>query len=672
MQIKKEIRIGIDTGGTFTDFVIYNNGDIKIQKIPSTTHDPAVAIMKGISKYLSAGNKIQVIHGTTVATNSLLERKGGKIALITTKGFEDIIFIGRQTRENLYSLLGEDRTFLLPDKFVFGIEESVNSSGHIEKKIQEKDLEAVIEKIKHLKIEAAAVCLINSYANFQNENIIFSRLIKENIMASVSSQILPEHREYERTTVTVVNAYLMPVVSLYISNLKKNMGKNELLIMQSNEGCVSPATAKTEPIRTALSGPAGGVVAAFNIGKSAGYKNIITFDMGGTSSDVSLIDGKIRRTNESKINEFPIRLPMIDIHTVGAGGGSIAYLDKGGSLRVGPDSAGADPGPACYGKGRRPTVTDANLVLGRLVPDYFLGGSMKIYPGKSRRVIDDLAGKIEKNLLETAEGIIEITNANMEKAIRVISIERGIDPRKFILFCFGGAGGMHAAEIASNLNISTVLIPKNAGVLSALGLLMTDSIKDYTKSILRQAEETTVDYLQKNLLKLKTMAVNDMKKEGFTSEKLTFFSSMDVRYIGQSYEINIPYKDSHDAISSLISDFNRAHNTLYAYYHPDRKIELVNLRLKVIGTREKIKLNKKHEVSSTPDNAFFKTQDIFYKTEKFSAPVYIRNLLSAGTSLSGPALIVDYESTAFIPPDFNLKVDGWENLIIQKAEQAYG
>jgi len=672
LHIKKEIRIGIDTGGTFTDFVIYHNSDIKIQKIPSTPQNPAVAIMQGISEYFSAGNKIQIIHGTTVATNSLLERKGGKIALITTKGFEDIIFIGRQTRESLYSLSGEDRSFLLPDKFVFGLEESVNSSGIIEKKIREKDLEVIIEKIKNLKIEAVAVCLINSYANFQNENFIFSRLKKENIMASVSSQILPEHREYERTTVTVVNAYLMPVVSLYISNLEKSTGKNELLIMQSNEGCISPATAKTEPIRTALSGPAGGVVAAFSIGKSSGYKNIITLDMGGTSSDVSLIDGKIRRTNESKINEFPIRLPMIDIHTVGAGGGSIAYLDKGGSLRVGPDSAGANPGPACYGKGRRPTVTDANLVLGRLVPDYFLGGSMKIYPKKSRKVINDLSVKIDKNLLETAEGIIEIANANMEKAIRVISIERGIDPRKFILFCFGGAGGMHAAEIASNLNISTILIPKNAGVLSALGLLMADSIKDYTKSILRQAEKTSLEYIQKNLIKLKTRAVEDMKKEGFTSEKLTFSPSMDVRYIGQSYEINIPYKDSPDAISTLIADFNREHNTLYAYYHPDRKIELVNLRLKAVGTRKKIKLKKKPEGSSVPDNAFLKTQDIFYKTKKFTAPIYIRNLLSAGMSLSGPALIVDYESTAFIPPGFKLKVDGWENLIIQKADQTNG
>jgi N-methylhydantoinase A/oxoprolinase/acetone carboxylase beta subunit len=272
--------------------------------------------------------------------------------------------------------------------------------------------------------------------------------------------------------------------------------------------------------------------------------------------------------------------------------------------------------------------------------------------------------------LETAEGIIEIANANMEKAVRVISIERGIDPRKFLLFCFGGAGGMHATEIASNLNISTILIPKNAGVLSALGLLMADSIKDYSKSILIQAEDTTSDYLQKILIKLKNIAVKDMEKEGFISGKLKFIPSMDVRYVGQSYEINIAYQESPDAIATLIKDFNQAHNIMYAYYHPDRKIELVNLRLKVIGTREKIKLNKKQEGPAVPDSALFKTQDIFYRTKKFSAPVYIRNMLSAGMRLSGPALIVDYESTAFIPPDHNLKVDGWDNLI-QKVPKAY-
>jgi len=668
LRTTKEIRIGIDTGGTFTDFVIANKGDIEILKIPSTPQDPAKAITTGILRYLEAGNKIHVIHGTTVATNSLLERKGGKIALITTRGFEDVIFIGRQTRQKLYSLSGEERTHLLSEKHVFGIDERVLSSGLIEKKVNDNDLNTIIEKIKKSKIDAVAVCLVNSYANFQNEDIIYSRLKKENILVSVSNRILPEHREYERTTVTAVNAYLMPVVSFYISNLEKNTGDNELLIMQSNEGCISPATAKEEPIRTALSGPAGGVVAAFNIGKSIGCKNLITFDMGGTSSDVSLIDGNIKRSNESMINEFPIRLPMIDIHTVGAGGGSIAYLDKGGSLRVGPDSAGADPGPACYGKGFNPTVTDANLILGRLVPEYFLGGDMQIYPERSQKAISRLAEKIGKTIIETAEGIIKIANANMEKAIRVISIERGIDPRRFILFCFGGAGGMHAADIASNLNITTILIPKNAGVLSSLGLLMADSIKDYSMSILRQAKETRPQFLQKILQKLKTKAVQDMEREGFPSGKLNFFPSMDIRYVGQSYEINISYHDSSDTISKLIRDFNHAHKVMYAYCHPEREVELVNLRLKVSGIREKIKLKRKPEKPSPPDKAFFKKQDIYFQSKKFSTPVYLRNLLSAGMSFSGPAVVVDYESTAFIPPDHKLKVDGLENLIIHKAE----
>lgn len=668
MRVKKEIRIGIDTGGTFTDFVIFKKGEFEILKIPSTPQDPAKAIMTGISRYLETGDKIQVIHGTTVATNSLLERKGGKIALITTKGFEDIIFIGRQTRQKLYSLTGEKRTPLLSEKHVFGIDERILSSGLVEKKINDQDLNVIIEKIKKSKIDAVAVCLINSYANFQNENIIYSRLKKENIMASVSNHILPEHREFERTTVTAVNAYLMPVVSCYISSLEKNMSKNDLLIMQSNEGCISPATAKEEPIRTALSGPAGGVVAAFHIGKSIGCKNLITFDMGGTSSDVSLIDGNIKRSNESMINEFPIRLPMIDIHTVGAGGGSIAYLDKGGSLRVGPDSAGADPGPACYGTGFSPTVTDANLVLGRLVPEYFLGGDMLIYPESSRKAVRRLADKIGKTIIETAEGIIRIANANMEKAIRVISIEKGIDPRLYMLFCFGGAGGMHAADIASSLNISTILIPKNAGVLSSLGLLMADSIKDYSMSILCRTKDTSTLSLQKLLLKLKTKAVQDMEHEGFPSGKLKFFPSMDIRYAGQSYEINVAYHDSPDSISKLIRDFNHAHKLMYAYCHPDREVELVNLRLKAVGIREKIKLKWKREEVTAPDKAFFKMQDVFFRSKKFLTPVYIRNLLSAGMSFSGPAVVADYESTAFIPPGHKLKVDGLENLIIHKAE----
>ncbi len=511
----KEVRIGVDTGGTFTDFVIFTDGKIEIKKIPSTPKNPSIAILEGLNEFLDGDFVPFIIHGTTVATNSLLERKGGRIALITTRGFEDILFIGRQTRKKLYSLRGEKRVPLLPRHLCFGLEERTSASGKVEKKVSLPELKEILKEIQKSKTEAVAVSLINSYANSSNENIVSRELRRKKIQASVSSEVLPEHREYERTSTTAVNAYLMPVINRYLEKLEKMLKKAELRIMQSNEGYIIPRKAKSEPIRTALSGPAGGVVGAFRLARAAGLKNIITFDMGGTSSDVSLVDGKIRRTNESQIGGFPARIPIIDIHTVGAGGGSIAYVDRGGSLRVGPQSAGADPGPACYGRGNLPTVTDANLVLGRLVPDFFLGGKMKIFPDKSRRVLQLLAKKINKSLLETAAGIIEIANANMEKAIRVISIERGFDPRNFALFSFGGAGGMHAVDIASHLKIPRVIIPKNAGVLSALGLLLADSIKDFSKSILKTTEKMSKKELDKDFVVLEQKSFKTMQEDGF-------------------------------------------------------------------------------------------------------------------------------------------------------------
>ncbi len=660
-----EVRIGVDTGGTFTDFVIYHDGKIEIRKIPSTPKNPSLAIFEGIKELLDRAPL--VIHGTTVATNSLLERKGGRIALITTKGFEDVLFIGRQTRRKLYSLRGETRVPLLPRHLCFGIEERITASGKVEKSVSLPELQQIIAKILKSKSEAVAISLINSYANSSNEKIISMALERKGLMMSVSSVILPEHREYERTATTAVNAYLMPVISRYLENLENKMEKAELRIMQSNEGYISPAKAKSEPIRTALSGPSGGVVGASELAKAAGFKRIITFDMGGTSSDVSLIDGKIRWTNESIIGEFPVRIPMIDIHSVGAGGGSIAYMDKGGSLRVGPQSAGADPGPACYGRGNLPTVTDANLALGRLVPEFFLGGKMRIFPQKSVAVLEMLAKKIKKSMLETASGIIEIANANMEKAIRVISIERGFDPRNFALFSFGGAGGMHAVDIASRLKMPKVIVPKNAGVLSAFGLLLADSIKDYSRSILQIAEKTSREELERHFAQLREKSLKDMEKDGFTKEEVRVFSFLDLRYLGQSYEITIPFRIEDFSEYSFIADFNRAHRRLYSYHHPDRPVEIVNIRLKAVGPGKKIRLKKLPLKDKNPGKALFKKQVLHYCRKTYRASVYNWSLLNPGNRLKGPALIVDSESTAFLPPSYRLEVDGFLNLIIEKA-----
>ncbi len=668
-----EIRIGVDTGGTFTDFVIALDGVLEVQKIPSTPDDPSRAILYGIQKYLETCPNPFIIHGTTVATNTLLERKGKRIALITTKGFEDVLFIGRQVRKDLYSLKGEDRFPLLPRSLCFGLEERTTAAGKVEKKISSHEFQTILNAIKAKHVKAVAVSLINSYANPLNEKFIRQKLEAENIQYSLSSDILPEHREYERTVVAAVNAYLMPVISQYLKILEHKLQTPNLRIMQSNEGYISPEIAKAEPIRTALSGPAGGVVGAFHLGKSIGLNRMISFDMGGTSSDVCLIDGDIQRTNESKIGDFPVRLPIIDIHTVGAGGGSIAYVDSGGSLRVGPESAGADPGPACYGKGNLPTVTDANLVLGRLVPEFFLGGKMRIYPERSHRVLKNLATKIDRTPLETASGIIQIANANMEKATRVISIERGFDPRDFALISFGGAGGMHAIDIASNLNIATIIVPKNAGVLSALGLLMADSIKDYSRSILKTAEHTTKKEIEKHLYELQKKSIQDMKKEGFKQEDIQISPFLDLRYLGQSYEITLPYRLKQADHISFISDFQKAHQRLYSYHHPERPIEIVNIRLKAIGVTKKIKLKERQIRQETPlKQALLKKQALYYSGKKFQASVYIREFLEPGNRISGPALIVDQESTTFLPPLYSLKVDGLLNLILGKTIKSDG
>lgn len=658
--MKSPRRIGVDTGGTFTDFVILDRKGIRIRKIPSSPENPSNAILAGLQGLISTDPPISIVHGTTVATNALLERRGGRTALVTTRGFEDILHIGRQTRNGLYRFKPEPRRPLIRRRLCFGIVERTSASGEVLTPVSEADIRQIGEHLRKAKVEAAAVSLINAYANPANERIIRDILIKMGFQVSASSDIIPEHREYERTTAAAVNAYLQPVISLYLSDLEQGLKNADLRVMQSNEGSISPATARREPIRTALSGPAGGVVAAHRVARLAGFRQILTFDMGGTSSDVSMIDGRIRRTNEGRIGEFPIRLPMIDIHTVGAGGGSIVHIDRGGSLRVGPQSAGADPGPACYGKGTRPTVTDANLVLGRLSPDFFLGGEMPIHPDRSFRAVKSIADRIGRDVFDTAAGIVAIANANMEKAIRVISIERGIDPRRFTLFSFGGAGGMHAAEMARHLDIDRVLIPKNAGVLSALGLLMAESIKDYSLSLLQTADQVDPDSLAAKFRALAEKGTRDMQKEGFSEQRIHLQTMLDLRYLGQSFEITIPYRN----LASSLTDFHRTHKRVYTYRHSDRPVEIVNLRLKAVGTSRKVRLQRFPAGGKTPDQARFKDQDIFFQGRMHRASVYDRARLEPENIIPGPALIVDYESTTLLPPAHHLEVDAYLNLIL--------
>ena len=661
------VRIGVDTGGTFTDFVISENGRLSTKKLPSTPDDPSRAILEGLREYLEAGPGLVLIHGTTVATNALLERKGSKIALVTTKGFEDILSIGRQTRRLLYSLKGEPRIPLVQRDLCFGIAERTTADGTVERTPPPSAVRTLARTLVRRGVEAAAVSFINAYADGTNEEAVAAELERRGLLVCVSSRLLPEYREYERTSTTAVNAFLMPVLDRYLESLEGGLDKASLFIMQSNEGYISPRKARKEPIRTALSGPAGGVVGSLELARAAGFPEFISFDMGGTSTDVSLVDGDIRRTNENTVGDFPIRLPIIDIHSVGAGGGSIAHIDSGGSLRVGPRSAGADPGPACYGRGEDPTVTDADLVLGRIDPDYFLGGRMVIEPERSRAAIGRLAVRIRKTTLETAQGIVDIANANMEKAIRVISLDRGFDPREFALLSFGGAGGMHAADLAASLRMKAVLAPQNAGVLSAFGLLLADSIKDYSRSVLKTVEKADPAVLERGFQEMEKRGRRDLAEDGFALQAMFFERSVDLRYLGQSYEINVPFPPG--GFKSLAEEFHRLHEKTYAYRHARGVVEIVTLRVKARGAAGKIRLRKTPaRPGASGGDAARKIQAIHYRGRAYKGPVYVRARLSPGLRFDGPALVVDEGSTTFLPPGFALRVDGYHNLIIRKKE----
>jgi N-methylhydantoinase A/oxoprolinase/acetone carboxylase beta subunit len=661
------VRIGVDTGGTFTDFVIWRDGRLSNRKVLSTPHDPSRAIMEGVCDILKDSPAVFIVHGTTVATNALLQQKGGRIALITTADFEDVLAIGRQTRRNLYALQPESRFELIPAVRRFGLKERTLASGRIEQRVNRAEVRRTIQKIRKTGAEAVAVCLLHSYANPKNEEVVAAELERSGLLFTISSRLLPEHREFERTSTTAVNAYLMPVMDRYLGELDRRIGRADLRIMQSNEGYISPPRARVEPIRTALSGPAGGVVGARILAKAAGFANVVSFDMGGTSTDVSLIEGGIRRTHESRVGDFPIRLPIIDIHSVGAGGGSIAYTDRGGSLRVGPQSAGADPGPACYGKGDLPTVTDANLCLGRLDPDFFLGGKMKIFPGRSLEAVSGLGRLIGKSAIETALGIVAIANANMEKAIRVISVERGIDPRAFALFSFGGAGGMHAVEMAAHLGMPTVLVPRNAGVLSAFGLLMSDPVKDYSRSLMRTDSKLSQPQLESEFRTLEERARRDMAEDGFAAATLVLERSLDCRYVGQSYEIDVPYRKARTLGQAFLESFHRRHKRLYSYRHDRRPVEIVNLRVKAVAVTPKVPLRRSPKAGSLDPEALVKKQAIHTGRAVREGSVYDRSRLGPGNVLAGPALIIDPESTTFLPPGYKASVDPFLNLVIRKA-----
>jgi N-methylhydantoinase A/oxoprolinase/acetone carboxylase beta subunit len=635
------LRIGIDAGGTFTDFIVYrDDGTLETFKLRSNPRSPAAVILAGIERVASSG-KAEVVHGSTVATNALLERKGVPTALVTTAGFEDVIQIGRQNRPELYNLTPSPRVPIVPRSLCFGVRERAYFDGTIALEPRPAELKRLKAELRRAGVESIAICFLHAYRNAKNEKTVAQALGDIGYLCS-SHDVCPEFREYERTSTTLINAYVGPLMDRYLAELERGT-RHSISIMQSNGGFMSTKDARRHAVRTVLSGPAGGVVGATETARLSGFTRILGFDMGGTSTDVCLSDGEPRETLEASIDGFPVRVPMLDIHTVGAGGGSIARVDEGGLLRVGPESAGADPGPACYGVGDQPTVTDAHVVLGRIDADQLVGGQMHLDVKRAAAAVDSIAKKLKMTRVKAAEGILRVANANMERAIRLVSVERGHDPRDFALVAFGGCGGLHACEIASELGIQTVLVPEHAGALSALGMLLADRVRDYAAGVLNRPE------LEPEFQRLERSARKELP-----GAKLV--RSADIRYSGQSYELTIPWQAANPA-----EPFHREHQKVYGYADATRPIEIVTIRVRAKQAVEKPRLIIQRKISGV--NRTAARRRIHVGRSWRDTAVYSRTDLPS-KPLSGPALVVDYGSTTLIPAGWRFSADQFGTLKI--------
>jgi N-methylhydantoinase A len=647
------IRIGVDTGGTFTDFVFERDGRLTLFKLPSTPADPSLAIRQGLDRICAETgaqlDRLEVVHGTTVGTNALLQRRGARIALVTTRGFEDVLAIGRQARPELYNLNAIKPPPLVDDELRLGVRERVVASGEVIEPLEEDELKKLVDKLKRSGVEAVAISLLFSFLHPEHEQRIASALATLGVPLSISSRILPEYREYERTSTVVINAYLQPLMGRYLNRLSTADGKKlNLRVMQSSGGSISADVAAVEPVRTILSGPSGGVVGALRAAQSAGIKDVITFDMGGTSTDVALCDsGAIRTTNEANVAGLPVAVSVMDIHTVGAGGGSIARVDEGGSLRVGPESAGADPGPACYGRSLLPTVTDAHVVLGHFGGAGLLGGEFKLDEKRAREAIaklaDDLSRVSQKRITikAAAEGILAVANTNMERALRHISVERGHDPRRFALLPFGGAGGLHAVDLARALRIPTVIVPTAPGALSAVGVLVADVIKDQSRTVMFTYNAKEIAKLGKVFVEMEREAAKVLRSEGFARSRQRHERSLAMRYRGQSFELEV-----RDTTGDLAAAFHRAHRERYGYAQEQSEIEIVSARVRSFGIVEKLAQRK---IKSGKNRAL---------------SIYKRDELGAGAKLKTPCIVTEYSATTLIDADSKARIDDFGNIVI--------
>ena len=679
------MRVALDAGGTFTDCVYVRNGRLQIIKVSSTPRKPSEAIAHALDRIENSPadfGALELICGTTVGTNALLQRKGGRVALVTTAGFEDVLEIGRQARPQLYNLLFEKPEPLVPRPRRLGLAERLDSEGHVLRTPSAREIARIVRQAIRSGAGSVAVCLLFSFVNPIHEKRVARALAAGGIPVSVSHEILPEYREFERTSTTVVNAYLVPVMSGYLSEIetisatysRRSLASSKaprtppkrsmVQIMQSSGGILSATAAAREPVRTILSGPAGGILGAQFVAGASGFERVISFDMGGTSTDVALLDGTsgetLATTSESVVAGMPVAVPMLDIHTVGAGGGSIARFDRAGALRVGPESAGADPGPICYGRGERATVTDANLVLGRIPEAGLLGGAFRLDLARTKSRMHGLRGPMP-SAQAFAQGILDVANAVMEKAIRLISVERGHDPRDYTLVAFGGAGALHACALAKALEIPRVLVPWFPGALSALGILRADVAKDLSHTVRLEAKSygAASPKLLREFAALEKAGRAEMRSEGFLGDLVRVQRSLDIRYAGQSYELNVPWS------SEFIEAFHRAHEKRYGYFDRGRVCEVVNVRARFTGRTPKFDLPKLRRGSANPAAALVSGCTVLFRGRGTRTPLYDRSRLLAGNRIAGPAIVTEYSATTLISPEWSGRVDAIGNLILE-------
>ncbi|MEX1258926.1 MAG: hydantoinase/oxoprolinase family protein [Gemmatimonadota bacterium] len=647
--------LAIDTGGTFTDLLLFHEGSLTALKLPSTPADPAEAVLAGIRRILAEraaeelllSGDLEIVHGSTAATNALLERKGARVFLVTNSGFEDVLEIGRQDRPQLYALVGHRPPPLVDRDHRLGVSGRLGADGSEIEPLDPDELAALPPRLS--AAESVAVVLLHSYANPMHEEAVGLALEPISVPLSISSKILPEFREFERTSTTVANAYIAPLMRRYLERLARETGGGRIRIMGSNGGALPLARAATEPVHTILSGPAGGVVAALEWGRRCGKERLLSFDMGGTSTDVSLIPGSLLHTREGRVGGIPIAIPLLDIHTVGAGGGSIARVDPGGALRVGPESAGAVPGPIAYGDGgAEVTVTDAHLWLGRLPSASLAGGRRLLDRTAVAAPLAELAREAGTSPDQVAEGVVEVANTAMEGALRVISVERGVDVSDFTLVAFGGAAGLHAAELADRLGVEGVLVPPAPGLFSAFGMLVAPNLRERQRTVLVSSEESgSGEEVERILAELEEGAMEEMLREGAPRDRLTSRRWVDARYRDQSFELRVP-------AVQWATRFQEAHEARYGYRREGVLVEAVTLRVQVESPGAEIATATLREPETAAGAAH---TTVFWRGEKIEAAVVARGSLEEDRAIAGPAIVTEYSATTWCPPGWRIRRD---------------